>query len=242
MMLSGAGAVAARDLAPDWHLRLNQEQLAAYIRFQFVRFYENAHDWEHPVHNRRRTHWDGGQDSYGVKHTPVWQRIAKMVRQRNADPGMWVIAHFSPIAALRSGAQTTGMPEMRPSRLSSAQSPDIYKTYCDELPGILSNAFELAGATLAKRIRGTQDLKLSQDDQIFYCVCDELYVSASPFFRHAFAAQLGCHRGAERYLWMAALDYEAQQRIYDRAVEPWCVTELLLATVQNIRDHWESYR
>lgn len=242
MTLSAAGAVAARDLAPDWHLRLNQEQLAAYIRYQFIRLYDNVHDWDDPAHNRKRTHWDGGKDSYGVKHTPVWQRIAKMVRQRNADPGLWVHAHFSPIAVLKTGVQTTGMPEMRPTRLSSGQSPDIYKAYCDELPGILTSAFEVAGMTLAKRIRGTQDLKLSQDDQVFYCVCDELYVSASSFFRHAFAAQLGCDRGIERYLWFAALDYEAQQRAYDAAVEPWCITEPLLAAVHEIRDHWESYR
>lgn len=242
MTLSGAGAVAARILAPDWHLRLNSVQLAAYIRYQFVRFYSDIHDWDHPIHNRRRPHWDGGKDSYGVKHSGVWQKIATMVRKYEADPGLWVIAHFSPIAALKSGAQTSGMPEMRPTRLSSGQSLDIYKTYCEELPTILVNSFEVAGATLAKRIRGTQDLKLSPDDQVFYCVCDELYVSASPFFRHAFAAQLGCVRGVERYLWMAASDYEAQQRVYDVAVEPWCVTELLRRTVQDMRRHWENYQ
>lgn len=242
MTLSGAGAVATRSLAPNWHLRLNQEQLAAYIRYQFVWLYDNVHDWNHPVHNRKRKHWDGGTDSYGVKHTPIWKKIARLVLQHDADPGMWVRAHFSPVAVLKMGVQTTGMPEMRPTRLSSAQSPDIYKTYCAELPGILAHDFDVAGMTLAKRIRGTQDLKLAQDDQVFYCVCDELYVSASPFFRHAFAAQLGCERAVERYLWLAALNYEAQQRAYDAAVEPWCVTELLTAAVHEIREHWEAYR
>lgn len=242
MTRSGAGVVAARDLAPNWHLRLNQEQLAAYIRYHFVRLYDNVNDWEHPAHNRRRAYWDGGTDSYGVKRSSVWTRIANMVRQHNADPGAWVIAHFSPIALLRSGIQTSGLPEMRPTMLSSGHSLEIYRTYCTELPGILATAFDVAGMTLAKRIRGTQNLNLPSDDQVFYCVCDELYVSASPFFRNAFSSQLNCYRGVERYLWVAALDYEAQQRAYDAAVEPWCITDLLITAVHEIREHWENYR
>lgn len=243
MTLSVAGAVpAARILARDWHLRLSLEQLAAYVRYQFIWLYENEQDWDAPAHNRKRKHWDGGTDSYGVKHTSVWNRIAQMIRKNNADPGMWVHAHFSPFSFLKSGAQLSGMPEMRPTRLCSAQSVGTYNEYCDQLPGILAHDFEIAGMTLAKRFRGTQDLKLSQDDQVFYVVCDELYVSASPFFRHAFSAQLHCARGVERYLWVAALDYDAKQHAYDTALEPWCFTELLKRATTDIRNHWERYR
>lgn len=243
MMRNGVGAaVAARELAPSWHVRLSPEQLAAYVRYQFIRLYENEHDWDAPAHNRKRSHWDGGKDSYGVKHTSVWRRIAHMIRQNDAHPGMWVHAHFSPIGTLKSGVQTTGLPEMRPTRLCSGNSIGIYKEYCEQLPSILAHDFEIAGMTLAKRFRGTQDLKLSHDDQVFYVVCDELYVSASPFFRHAFSAQLNCDRGVERYLWHAALDYESRQPAYNAAVEPWCVTELLKRATIDIKNHWERYR
>lgn len=243
MTLSVAGAVpAARELAPDWHLGLNLEQLTAYVRYQFIRLYENEQNWDSPVHNRKRSHWDGGKDSYGVKHTSVWNRIAQMIRRNKAHPGMWVNAHFSPFSFLKSGAQLSGLPEMRPTRLCSGQSVGTYLEYREQLPGILAHDFEIAGMTLAKRFRGTQDLKLEPDDQVFYVVCDELYVSSSPFFRHAFSAQLNCERGVERYLWNAALDYESKQPAYDAAVEPWCLTELLQRTTTYIRNHWERYR
>lgn len=235
-------ALAAKELKHNWYSQLSASQLAAYIRYQFIRLYDGDHDWDSYAHNRRRAHWDGGKDSYGVKHTSVWSRIAAAVKRHNAHPGLWVNAHFSAMSFLRAGAQTTGLPEMRPTRLYSAQSYEIYIDYCEKLPKILANNFDVAGVTLAKRFRGTQDLKLAQDDQVFYVVCDELYVSASPFFRHAFSAQLGCERGVERYLWLAALDYESQQPAYDNAVEPWCVTDALRAAVINIREHWEAYK
>lgn len=237
-----AGAVAvASNLAPDWHTALNQTQLTAYIRYQFIRLLDNIHDWDNPAHNRKRTHWDGGRDSYGVKHTPVWTRIANLIRDNDADPGLWVCAHFSPVAVLKAGTQTAGMPEMRPTRLCSGQSIGIYKEYRARLPEILAQNFEIAGATLAKQLKATETFNMTQSEQFFYCICDESIVSASNFFRHAFSAQLSCWPGVERYLWLAALDYEAQQRAYDAAVEPWCITNELKAAVNEIRQHWEHY-
>lgn len=238
---AGAAAQETTDLAPDWHLKLEDHQLAAYLRYQFVRHYENEWDWDAPVHNRRRTTWDGGQDSYGVKRTAVWPRIARMVRECRADPGLWVTAHFSGVQYAKQVAQTCTVPDMRPNLLCSAQSPGTYSEYCLELPNILKHAFNVAGATIANRIRGTQSLQMSPDDQVYYVLCDEGYVSASPFFRCAFAEQLNSPRAVERYLWRAALDYEAQQRIYNISVEPWCITDALRAATQEIRKHWRAF-
>jgi hypothetical protein len=237
-----AGAALAEiDLSPDWHLTLQAHQLTAYLRYQFVRHYENEPDWDAPVHNRRRVSWDGGKDAYGVKRTAVWQKIADAVRASRADPGLYVAAHFSGVQYARQVAQTHIVPDMRPSRLYGAQSPAIYQEYLQALPKMLKYSFDVAGATIANRIRGTQALNLAPDDQVFYVLCDEGYVSASPFFRHAFAHQLENSRGVERYLWLAALDYEAQQRIYDTAVESWCVTPALRAAALEIRQHWRAF-
>jgi hypothetical protein len=238
---AGAAAQGETELAPDWHLDLTSTQLAAYLRYQFIRHYENEWDWDAPVHNRKRTHWDGGKDNYGVKHAAVWSKIARIVRDCRADPGLWVSAHFSGVQYAKQAAQTHAVPDMRPARLCSAQSPGTYTEYCLELPKMLKHSFDVAGATIANRIRGTQSLHMTPDDQVYYVLCDEGYVSASPFFRHAFATQLGSERGIERYLWHAALDYEAQQRIYDIAVEPWCITDALRAATIEIRKHWRAF-
>jgi len=88
----------------------------------------------------------------------------------------------------------------------------------------------------------------SKDDQNLYVLCDESYVSASPFFRHAFAALGNCDRAVERYLWFAAIEYEAQQRAYDCAIDrvkdqnyDWWITDTLRAAVREIRQHWRNY-
>lgn len=239
---AGVAVTPENDLAPDWHLQLNNNQLAAYLRYQFVRFYENEWDWDASVHNRKRANWDGGKDAYGVRHSSAWAKIARVVREYKAEPGLWVAAHFSGVQYVRQVAQTHVVPDVRPSRLCCAQSPGVYEDYVRALPKMLNTAHDVAGATIANRIRGTQNLGMSPDDQVFYVLCDEGYVSASPFFRYAFAEQLNCPRAVERYLWHAALDYEAQQRVYDISVEPWCLTAALRAATLEIRKHWREFQ
>lgn len=238
---AGAATQLETDLSPDWHLNLSKNQLSAYLRYQFVRHYENEWDWDEPVHNRRRPNWDGGKDSYGVSHSCVWSKIGDTIRAHKADPGLWVAAHFSGVQYAKQAAQRHTVPDMRPQRLRDSESSSTYAEYFDALPGMLHNAFNVAGATIANRIRGTENLKMSPDDQVYYVLCDEGYVSARPFFRYVFAEQLGCQRAIERYLWLAALDYECQQRIYDISVEPWCITAALRAATQEIRKHWREF-
>lgn len=243
MKPSEVGAVLDPISSPEWHRELTDAQLAAYIRYQYIKRYENEWDWDSPAHNRPRIHWDGGKDSFGVRHSPVWGRIATMVRQHRADPGIWVAAHFSGVSYLKLVTEKHSIPDMRPNRLCTAKSAAIYHEYLSEAAHIIRSACQVAGGTIANRIRGTQALGLSLDDQLYYVLGDEGYVSASPFFRHAFAARMGCDRALERYLWLAALDYEAQQRAYDVALqnEPWCITEPLIAATIEIRNHWKGY-
>ncbi len=244
MMPNGAGAVQEQiELAPNWYARLEKDQLAAYIRYQYLRYSENEWDWDAPVHSRRRATWDGGKDRFGVKHTCIWLKIADLALKERAHPGIWVAAHFSDIARNQLIAQTHVLPEIRPTTLKSAQSPAMYARYCERYPNMLQQAYQVAGATIANRLRGTLPLKMEPDDQAFYVLCDEAYVSASPFFRYVFAEQLGCQRGVERYLWQAALEYEAQQALFDVALreEPHCFTDTLKAALYDIRKHWREF-
>ena len=245
MMPKGAGAVQAQiELAPNWHKLLDKTQLAAYIRYQYIRYYENEWDWDAPQHSRRRANWDGGKDRFGVRHTSVWNKIADLILAEDADPGIWVAAHFSDLGRNLVISQTHSLPEIRPTSLRSSQSPALYAKYCAQYPKMLQQAYQVAGATIANRVRGTLSLKMDPDDQAFYVLCDEGYVSASPFFRYVFSEQLGCQRGVERYLWLAALEYEAQQRLFDVALrqEPECFTETLKAALYEIRKHWRDFR
>jgi hypothetical protein len=245
MKPKGAGAVQdlQTELTPDWHLSLTDHQLAAYIRYQFIRHHEKITDWNDPAHNKTRPRWDGGTDNFGVKHTSVWATIGGKVRSYNADPGLWVQAHFSPVSYNHKIAETHSLPDIRPNNLCASRSVEIFSEYRARFPQILRTGLNVAGETIANRFRGTASLNMRPDDQAFYVLCDENYVTASSFFRSVFATQMDCQRAVERYLWRAAIDYDAQQRIYDVALcdEQWCFSELLQAALQDVRNHWRAF-
>ncbi len=234
-------------LAPDWYKTLTREQLAAYLRFQFVYLHEREIDWDAPGHSRRRPIWDGGTDSYNVRRTSVWGKMLEVVNSTDAHPGMWVHAHFSPAADIKLVANTSALQDMRPSFLYSAASLGIYMKHCAGLQAQLRLEYNIAGQTLNARMKSTVAYNLEPDNQNFYVLCDESHVSAPPFFRHAFAARCNCDRAIERYLWQAAIDYEAQQPGYDALVSDdthdvsWWLTDNLFAAVRDIRQHWSNY-
>lgn len=238
-------AVEPSLLSPDWYKRLTAEQRIAYIRYQYIYAKENAPDWDSPQHTRRRVAWDGGKDNFGTRRTSVWAEIALHIANAGAVPGMWVRAHFSPMAELKLNPLTSGLPDIRPASLHSRSSFLIYERYAAGLPDILAHQYDLAGRTISDRFLTTAPLGLSQSDQQLYVLCDEGYVSASPFFRHAFAAEANCAEAVEMYLWQAALDYEVHQTAYDALIadnnEQWWITDNLKAAVIEIRQHWENY-
>lgn len=231
----------------DWYKSLNLAQLAAYARYQFIYLNERVVDWDAPAHARRRPSCDGGKDNYGVKHSSKWAQTVRAIEKFSAHPGMWVHSHFSPAASVALTSSTQHLPEIRPSFLYSAKSYEFYSKYCADLPRILLQQFSLAAHTIKSRTLSVKQFKLSEDARNFYVLCDEGYVTASPFFRHAFSALANCERGVERHLWRAALDYDVHQTVYDALIAEsetdlsWWVTDNLRAAVREIRQHWGEY-
>jgi len=250
MMLSEVGEQAAADLPahllnPDWHKRLTEDQLAAYVRYQFISLSENVVHWDSAAHARRRPHWDGGVDLYGVRRSNIWAQVARETRKYGAEPGMWVHAQFSPAAELKLTPVTMSLPDIKPTNLLSKQAPSIYGRYRSDLAAILEHRFDLAGQTISMRFNTTAGLSLSKEDQTLYVLCDETYVTAAPFFRHAFAAAANCQEAVEQYLFAAAADYDVHQCVYDSLMakngEHWWLTDTLKALVVDIRQHWEGF-
>jgi hypothetical protein len=233
-------------LSADWYKALTAEQQLAYIRYQYIYLNECVVDWDANAHRKRRPAWDGGKDSFGVKHTPVWGKIMRAAENAGADPGGWVYAHFSAVAAERIAKNNQRVTEMRPSMLYSASSPEIYRDYMQHIPRILMDRFHVAAETLKLRMATTAIYKMPKRKQELYVLCDESYVTATPFFRNAFAA-LGQHTTAvEHYLWRAALDYDAQQVAYDMVMTKhpeykWWIENDIKAAIVEIRQHWRNY-
>lgn len=236
-------------LQPDWYKDLTDEQLAAYIRYQFIYLNENALDWDSPAHSRVRKRWDGGKHHNGQDYSSTWHEVIRHMRRTNLEqvyPGLWVHAHFSPAAEAKLNA-SSGLPEIRPASLHSpGRSQAIYSKYLQIGPQILQHRYELAVDTIKLRFQAIESLSLSDADKLAYILCDETHVTATPFFRFVFADRYDCDTALEMYLWEAAIHYEANQPLYDLAAakseNTWWLTDSLRAAVSEIREHWRQYR
>lgn len=235
-------------LLPDWFKKLSKPQLAAYIRHAYIWRTHGAASFDNPLHKKRVSRWDGGEDSFGCKFTAVWPRIVNAVLEHGADPGLWVAAHFSSVGIgkrTNTGASFDAR-DLAPAEMCNKLSPTIYDNYCHSLPKIISEEYQLAGRTINLRMRGLERLHLNKADQYLCAICDEGYVSAPPFFRYGFAALAQVPAAAARYLMPAAYDYESKQRIYDAVLADnnckWCVTEQLLDVVTGIREQWRNFK
>ena len=228
-------------LSPDWYkqLKLTSEQLIAYIRHSYIWRHTGNTALDSAAQTKKLVRCDGGVDSFGCRFTAVWPRILKSVIAAEADPGVWVAAHFSPVAVKKyiRGLESFEVRDLSPTQLCGKLSPQIYIEYREYLPQALKLAYETAGRTINLRLKSLAKLSLSKEEQYACVVGDEGYVTATPFFRHGFATLFKSHEAAERYLWPAAFEYEANQRLYAHVAD-WCVTDNLKQAVTEIRTHW----
>ena len=226
-------------LSQDWYKELSPPQLLGYIRHAYIWRSTGTTNLSSPEQAKKNVRWDGGEDSFGCKFTPVWPRILKMITSYDAEPGIWVAAHFSPLATVISGDGNGSfeMREISPTHLCSKTSVKLYHDYCNFLPKAIADNCDTAMRSVVLRIKSLSRLPLTRSAQYECAVCDESHVTAAPFFRHAIALQAEAHDAANKYLWPAAFEYEAQQRLYGN-VPPWCHTKELLNAVLTIRTHW----
>lgn len=233
-------------LSHNWYRRLNSEQIEAYLRYAFIYLREGVADWDTPAHTRKRVHWDGGKDNKGCRHKSVWNLIGRRVKDNAANPGMWVAAHFSPAVTAVRLAKGLGLIANRPEILNSTHSVEIYDEYMRTFDEFFSQRFESAAASIDTRFKILETLQLSRDDRMFLTICDTSHVNATPFLRHAFAAEMECRRGVKKFAIAAAIDYEMQQPMYDNFIAnndgyEWLLTDEIKKVVVWLRQHWSTY-
>lgn len=261
MMLKEVGATSLIGkvnnalLAPDWYQQLNERQLAAYVRYQYIRLKEGVIDWNAPAHTGKRLKWDGGKDQFGAKHKPVWPRACATISgymRANASnsfacsPGAWVTARFSDVAeSIVSEGYKKPAPPTRPTSLYDVNAINIFEKYAERFSSVFVSAVRVTAQLLDTRLLEMRAHPVSDDARHFYVLCDHGYISATPFLRYGFSVVLQCKRAMLRYEWPAALDYEAQQGLYDAALAE-SKTENFISPelrnfVLNIRQHWVNY-
>ena len=232
---------------PDWHKALSEKRLMAYVRHAYIWRSTGAVNKSSREQTKLNPRWDGGQDAYGVKFTAVWPRIARLIRALDADPGIWVAAHFSPSCYGKFLTQKGSfeVPDITPSNLCSKVSETIYNEYCSNFPKTAIDAYNTAGRSIALRLRSLQKLDISDADRNLCVLHDEGYVTATPFLRQGFANGLNVPDVIDSYLRPAAFDFESKQRLYERVIPEfmpaWLISDKLVEAVNAIRVHWSKY-
>lgn len=249
MTLQGVGEPKSNEqiyLDHDWYRELTDEQLMAYIRYLFIYFREGAIDWDAPAHTVRRPHWDGGKDVYGSKYKSIWRKTVELIRAADAIPGVWVASHFSDaVYAVRAASGKT-LVQGKPELMCSPVSLNVYQEFMANFDAHASLQYTLAEASISTRYTITEAFDLPEDDHVLLVLCDTSHVNATPFFRHAFAAELDCQRAVKKFIWPAAIEYETRQPLYDKFIEAnsdfdWFVSDNLKKFVADIRKHWRRY-
>jgi len=249
MKPQGVGAKKRSDasyLAHDWYKSLSDKQLAAYIRYLFIYFREGAGDWDSEAHTERRPHWDGGKDRFGTNYKSIWEKIAKLIKASDANPGLWVAAHFSDAFYSVRQSESKSLTANQPALLCSSMSLAVYKEYERTFDEQTNRQYTLAEASVATRYTITEAFNLPEDDHVLLVLCDTSHVNATPFFRHAFATYLDCPRAIKKFLWPAAVEYETRQALYDAFIEKnqtldWIASPELKKEIVEIRKHWSRY-
>jgi hypothetical protein len=244
-----AGAIATRAndayLADDWYKALTPSQLEAYIRYVFIALKEHAYDLDSRAQRSRRINWDGGENNFGHKHKGIWQKIAKAIRDRGANPGIWMAAHFSPTFHAVRIAENKGFVDNRPELLCSHLSPEVYQKYIDTFEEITLERCVAAEYSVGTQLELLKHVIKDADDLSFYVLSDKTNVNATPFFRHALAVELGCQRAMDKNIVAAALDYDLNQQLYDELMlrpknANWISAQLKEVVAEN-RKYWSRY-
>lgn len=241
-------------LSPQWYQQLSEQQLLAYVRYQYIRLKHLVADWDSKPHTTHVPKWDGGKDVHGINYKSVWGKVIAAMRSFERDfmpsspvcPGTWVSARFSGVAETITTDARGNAPPTRPQSLYDCHAATIYARYCERFNEVFEHSLRVGARVVDTRIKEMSVYQLSEDDRNFYVLCDEAYVSATPFLRHGIASEISCRRAALKYLWAAALDYEAKQPLYDVALAEFgastFVSKDLRAKVIEIRKHWVTYR
>jgi hypothetical protein len=243
--VGGSTLLDEKYLDSNWHKNLTAEQLDAYLRYCFISLKTKNYNSASRDHTTPRKNWDGGVNSFGTRFKRIWSKISKGVRHVNANPGIWVSAHFSPAFHAVRVAENKGFIDNRPELLVNPLSVDIYENYLATFDALTLARCQSAEISIATQLRVLEDIIKDEDDRLLYVLADGTNVNATPFFRYAFAVFGSCPRAASRYEMPAVVEYEMNQPLYDKlAAVPennWWLSDELREKVIEIRKGWCEY-
>lgn len=159
--------------------------------------------------SRKYVHFDGGQDSRGAIHRPVWPRIAKFAEQYGADPLILVRAVF----AYRSDRQ------IPPANLFVSQAAlESYRQYQAERAVDVAYEFK-SFKTQARRLKWELEQTIAAPLEVIWrLVIVDPALSYGPLYRFALASEMNEVDLAIRYRHSALMEYINSPDEFDKVM------------------------
>lgn len=183
-----------------------QDQLEAKVRELYIvnyRLRKATHGSSADYRSCRK--WDGGVDGYGVRHQPVWPKIAAFVRKHRLDPVEFMGAQFY--------ACGTRVPA--PNTFYNAAALERYLEYKKKVAP--DETLNLRVQILALQQALVLPLRLfGVGDRALRCVLQDTNYAMSALFRFAVAEKEGLEDVAECWRPMALEQYLRDTDVYDK--------------------------
>jgi hypothetical protein len=159
--------------------------------------------------NKTYSYWDGGRDSRGVNHQPIWPRIVKNATKHNLHPLNLVKAVF----AIREGG-----PAPTPNMIASRTAIEEYERYLKIFHTDIEYEFRAFQEAAKKEVWKLKQILPTGDKQVWRMAIASPTLSCSALYRYILAVSVNQYDLAESCRQSAELDYLQYPDDYDRVL------------------------
>ena len=151
--------------------------------------------------------WDGGENSFGTRHQPIWGRVAARILQLDADPVQYIRAQFRVVS--------NPSQQPKPNQLYNDAAVARWEAYKDNALNNLRN--QVSSEINFIRIESMPlivNLHKTEAEAVQY-VLRRRSCSVSPLIRYCVSVDKGLDRLAQVFREHAILQYMFQMANYD---------------------------
>lgn len=172
--------------------------------------------------------WDGGVDQHGVRHSPIWPKVARQVVELGAPPAEYMACQFQNTSPSR--------PPL-PNAIYGKAAAAKWARYCDNVADVVRASADRELNSIRRYMsRLETGLKWPKDRARRLAVSDFLEVEASAFTRYCVAMEFGLSELAARFHARALAEYTFQKVVFD---EVWagCIPAALQQEAEQFLQH-----
>lgn len=157
--------------------------------------------------------WDGGEDSRGRVHKPVWPKMATFMLKHSLDPYRCIRYLFA--------ARKNHLHPVLPNQIALPKHLPEFQGEMDVLKREIWNAFKFQKALFETKMGVSPLVGTVSTKQLWTLLLLNETLELSPLFRYCLAEDEGLKDVAKRYFHRALFQYILMPEEYDSCWEKW---------------------